>query len=104
MSDFTDTLIERIKKGFDNGKLPEYMWGGIERYLRHGIEPGGFLAGVLSNDLQGTFARADMNNEVLLKNWVVFMFNDMPVLSRGSKDAYDEWLSSGGLAGYDADE
>ena len=42
--------------------IPDYMRGGLRRYLAHGIEPGSFLSAVLRNDLIDACGRADDTN------------------------------------------
>jgi hypothetical protein len=38
--------------------IPEHLQAGLERYLKHGIRPGGFLQAVLKNDLVDAKQRA----------------------------------------------
>ena len=42
--------------------IPEHTKGALDRYVDHGLEPGGFLTAVLTNDLFGAVARADSEN------------------------------------------
>lgn len=39
--------------------IPERLQGGLLRYVEHGIQPGGFLTAVITNDLSNATGRAD---------------------------------------------
>lgn len=75
------------------------MHGAVERYIMHGIPGGSFLNAVLSNDLQGAFARADLENTRAMQGWAQFIYNYLPAASRGSPEQVSEWIASGGLVG-----
>jgi hypothetical protein len=76
-----------------NGRLIDYstapnqsMIHGIRRYVEHGIMPGHFLTALLSDKLTDTFARADGTNTPLIKEWVRWVYNEMPSDLVGSLD------------------
>jgi hypothetical protein len=73
------------------------MRGAVERYLLHGISPGGFLTAVLSNDLKGAAARADTTNRQLLFEWADWVYNYCPGGAQGSEFRVNTWISQGGL-------
>jgi hypothetical protein len=73
-------------------KIPEHMRSGIKMYLLEGIEPGGFLFSVLSNDLKGAFSRADSVNKLHLKDWVEFMVWHLPADAQGSPENVISWM------------
>ena len=64
----------------------------IKRYVENRIEPGHFLPALLSNDLMGTFSRADETNGSLIREWVIWMWNDMPFHMVGSREKVEAWL------------
>ena len=64
----------------------------IKRYVENRIEPGHFLTALLSNDLMGTFSRADETNGSLIREWVIWMWNDMPFHMVGSREKVEAWL------------
>ena len=64
----------------------------IKRYVENRIEPGGFLTALLSNDLMRTFARADETNGSLIREWVQWMWSDMPPNMVGSQEKVEAWL------------
>jgi hypothetical protein len=59
--------------------LPSYMVPGILGYLERGEPVGGFLSALLSNDLRGTFERADGTNAPLIRTYLEFLYNYAPV-------------------------
>ncbi len=73
--------------------VPAHMWGAVERYYLHGIEPGSFLAAVLSNDLFDAFGRADDENAARMQDLVRFFYNYTPRGSYGSRELYRAWLA-----------
>jgi hypothetical protein len=47
--------------------IPELTRTGILRYVEQGIQPGGFLTAVLSNDLYNATGKADRQNLAALR-------------------------------------
>ena len=70
------------------------MVAGIKRYVENRIRPGHFLTALLSNDLTGTFNRADETNEPLIRDWVVWVYNEMPGHMVGSQEKVEAWLAN----------
>jgi|TARA_Y100000310_G_scaffold56176_1_gene51492 hypothetical protein len=63
----------------DYSKAPnQSMVSGIKRYVQWGIMPGHFLTALFSDKLTDTFARADGTNTPLIKEWVGWVYNEMP--------------------------
>ena len=62
------------------------MVAGIKRYVDYGIMPGHFLTALFSDKLTDTFARADGTNTPLIKEWVEWVYNEMPIRLVGSLD------------------
>lgn len=77
--------------------IPDYMVGGLRRYIENGIKPGDFLAAVLSNDLKEAVIRADDTNIGILHNYIKFLYNYGPMECYGSEHAYSRWIEKGGL-------
>ena len=90
---------KRIRNNFTAKRLPEYMWGSVERYLSHGISPGGFLTAVLCNDLVEAVSRADDCNVHKLGDWLIFLYNDVPSGCWGTADKFHAWMNRGGMNG-----
>ena len=75
-------------------KIPDYMADGVADYLLHGVEPGGFLTSVLSNDFMGAAGRADRMNAAALASWARLIYNEFPGSSHGSPSKVTKWLES----------
>jgi hypothetical protein len=71
--------------------IPDYMIGGIERWIDHGIEPGGFLMAVLCNNLKEAVCQADDTNINLLPAYISFFYNDAPSQCWGSPEKVLAW-------------
>ena len=96
---FQDTLISRFPALGDEchekwGLIPDYMRGGIIRYVLHGIPPGGFLSAVISNDLSGAVLKADRANINLLDSYASFFRNNVPSSSHGHQNAMNDWCEA----------
>lgn len=74
--------------------IREDLYDAFERYLNHGILPGGFLTAVLENNLSEAFGRADMENSANLKNITAYVYNHMPRNAWGSHEIVVEFLKS----------
>jgi hypothetical protein len=72
--------------------ISESILGGLERYLNHGIMPGGFLTAVLENNLKEAFGRADNENSENMKNIVGYCYNEIPSAAWGSREKIKEWI------------
>ena len=79
--------------------LPRHMVQTVCDYLLFGLPCGGFLTALFSNDLKESFGRADDANASHMRNWVLFMYNEMPSISQGSREKVAEWIKRGGLLG-----
>jgi hypothetical protein len=76
----------------DYSGLPEGVRGGMQRYIENKISPGHFLTNLLSNDLLGTFERADLNNRNQVYDILVWLYNNAPGGCWGSPEKVEEWL------------
>ena len=73
--------------------IPAHMIGAIQRYLNHGISPGGFLKAVIINDLEQSVSRADAENIKLLPAYVAYFYNECPNSCWGSVEKYNNWMN-----------
>jgi hypothetical protein len=88
-----------MKKPYiDYSILPEYIQGGAQRYIEHGILPGGFLQAVICNDLKESFGKADDINIRKMFDIVSFFYNEAPLACWGSEKKMDHWIKIGGLS------
>lgn len=90
-----------MEAGFAKCGIPERMRPGIRDYLVHGHPAGGFLTAIITNDLRGSFERADWENQQIILNYLKFFYNHAPSPAWGSKAKYDEWRKIGGWDGLD---
>ena len=88
-------------KGYatDGFKIPEYMLGGLERYVMWGLQPGDFLTAVICNDLFKAVGHADSANLINLPAFVKFFYNVAPHNCYGSSDQMRYWIRVGGWNG-----
>lgn len=63
----------------------------IDRFVEHGIPPGGFIYAVLTNNLKESFMRADTHNREYLFDIVSYCYNEIPAAAWGSVEKYNEW-------------
>lgn len=77
-------------------KLPEDTQAQIDAYVKNHEEPGHFITAVLSNDLKGAIARADMDNLRNLPAIVAYCHNRIPGRCWGSREKVAAWIAKGG--------
>jgi hypothetical protein len=76
----------------DYTKCPaKYMIHGLQLYIEQGIQPGSFLQAVLANDLTKAATRADSANSELLREWALFLLNELPENCWGSWETVRNW-------------
>jgi hypothetical protein len=85
------TLLQIMRRGYEY--LPEHMRDSMERYITHGILPGGFMEAVLTNDLKGAVCKADYINRGRLVDIVTFVVNYIPASSQGSAEDVVYWIN-----------
>lgn len=76
---------------YDYSSIPEHLREGLDRWLRHGIEPGSFLRAVLANDLYSAVTRADPVSLAALKPIIQFLYDQAPEGSFGSPQVLREY-------------
>lgn len=86
-----DLTKESIAETMGKYGLPDYMVDGLYNYLVYGIKPGSFLYAVLTNDLRETFRCADSNNIQVIRNWVTFIYWELPLDTYGSPEMVEAW-------------
>jgi len=64
----------------------------IDNYVKHGLEPGGFVYSVLCNDLFGAIGRADSQNKRDLEEICRYVYNDIPSNCWGSSEIVEAWM------------
>jgi hypothetical protein len=79
--------------------IPDYMRGGIERYVMRGVPPGSFLSAVFANDLMGAIGKADDTNVACIQAYARFIYNHTPPNCHGNAQIVANWCDAGGLVG-----
>lgn len=86
---------EQIVARMDRYNIPEHCRDGLAGYLtREYTRIGSFLTALLSNDLKETFARADDANQMAIRNYIYFLYNEAPTGSWGSPERVQAWLTA----------
>ena len=75
-----------------NELVPKHIHGGILRYIHEGIEPGDFLYSIITNDLRGSFGRADHINKPRIGDILMFFYNYAPGICWGSPEKVEAWI------------
>lgn len=76
-------------------RLPERMQEPARAYVEDHRRVGGFLSAVLSNDLVGAFGFADPENLAAMRDWTLWLWNDIPSECWGSRAKVEAWLDQG---------
>lgn len=79
--------------------IPKRITESIDRYVKTGALPGGFLRAVISNDLKNAIGSADDENKAVLDLIVMYMTWETPSKCWGSIVKMDNWAYLGGLEG-----
>lgn len=79
---------------FDEYGIPSQFWGGLERYLKAGIRPGGYLSAIITNNLREAHLRAaDYDAEMAIGVIVRFLVRECGDNVHGSPAALEAWIS-----------
>ena len=70
---------------------PVHILDSINRYVEHGLEPGGFVKAVLSNDLVGAFKQADTASLRGLQDILGYCRWKIPATCWGSPEKVKNW-------------
>lgn len=76
-------------------RLPVHMREGILDYVRYGVPPGHFLLAILTNDLRQACARADLDNQRALYDYVFVLHNYAPAGCWGDVEHVKAWIEQG---------
>lgn len=67
------------------------MQNSVELYVNHGVVPGSFLKAVLKNDFIGAATKSDQKNKELLREWAIYLVNELPDACYGSSEKVSDW-------------
>lgn len=85
-------LITEVEFPGEYAAIPDHMQGAIRRYVMHGIKPGDFLTGIITNDLRRAVGHADGKNLPLLPLYVQWFYNEPPSGCWGSPEIMQRWM------------
>lgn len=88
---------DTLRYALNRLQIPDYMHGGLVRWIHEGVRPGSFLAAILENDLKGAIENADENNITRIYGYMQFLYTSAPAACWGSKDKVFQWQTDGGL-------
>jgi hypothetical protein len=69
------------------------------RYKEHGIPTGDFLYAVLTNNLLAAFGCADEQNAMDMREIAMFVYDELPSISHGTRERVGNWIRNKGLVG-----
>lgn len=72
--------------------IPAHTLEEINNYAVYKFPPGGFVKGVLSNDLEAAVFRADGHNRSKLPEIMSYILNEVPFAAWGSAEKVNFWL------------
>jgi hypothetical protein len=77
----------------DYSLLPPHTAENMRLYLEEGVPPGAdsFLEAVLADELVHSFAYADERNLAAMPQIARFLYDCVPTIARGSKEAIASW-------------
>ena len=67
------------------------LQAGLERYVEHGVMPGGFMSAVLRNDMKNAFRYADDENAQNMANIMQWIECNLPIRCWGSASRVAVW-------------
>lgn len=74
---------------------PLEVGAALIRYCEYGVETGGFLKALLSNDLSETFGRATPESAAAVPQLVAWVYNEAPGQCWGSPAKVAAWIERG---------
>lgn len=74
------------------------MTGSVRLYMEYGVCTGSFLTALLSNDLMGSFDRADDDNRAAMFEWCLWLRDEAPSGSYGSPENFRRWCDERQMA------
>jgi len=82
--------VTMLKK-LEATQIPGRMHDSLVRWVTEGRVSGHFLTAVLTNDLKEAVARADDENANALRDYVLFLYNNVPAGCFGSPERVTRW-------------
>jgi hypothetical protein len=89
-------MTQKTRLDYTRHRVPEHTQEALERYFFLGLEPGGFLTSVLSNDLMGACTRSDHVNRENIVGIATWVLHSAPNESWGHLGAVANWCKDEG--------
>ena len=86
--------IDEPEYTFRDFYIPANMMDAVKRYIDHGIQPGSFLTGVISNNLREAVSNADDENLRNIPAYMGYFYNEAPSACWGSPEQMSQWIQS----------
>ena len=80
-------------------KIRGSVMASLERYYFGGMSPGGYVRGVLENDLLKALSHSSPEHGEEAFTIAKFAYNVLPARAWGSKENVDAWINEEGLGG-----
>lgn len=87
-------FTELFPLDFTDAEIYDTVQSSIENYYYHGLDPGGFVYHMLSNNLVEAIVRADSWNRLQMYQNAIWLVNKMPAQAWGSEEKVKEWMAS----------
>jgi hypothetical protein len=71
--------------------VPASIRGACEKHVVHGLQPGGFVEALLTNNLTEAITRADKHNLQRIDEIVLYLLNALPLTCWGSEEKVKLW-------------
>ncbi len=76
----------------DYAQIPERMQEALRLYVLHGVTPGDFLTGIITNNLRLAVGHADSTNAPLIRLYLQWFWNVAPARCHGSDRNMRQWV------------
>lgn len=84
---------EGVEQKFQNWPIDQSLVNSLAMYVKERVPTGGFLRAVLENDLLDAVNRADLVNQMQLRNIANFVRTAVPAVAQGSPEKVIRWLT-----------
>jgi hypothetical protein len=92
-----DQLVLEVVAALAASGIPEHLHGGLVRYFRDGILPGGFLQAVLCNHVaDARYRYGGQDAEATIGGLIRFLLDHAPFDAWGSREKVLAWTTTPG--------
>ena len=87
---FCSTWADELRDEYQG--MPQHILESINAYVREGRPPGGFLTGMLTNDMRKAMTSDDLESLKYIRVIFLYLYNRIPATCWGSVRAYEDHL------------